>query len=286
MDCRSIMSSTCKQKIKNYQFVSSRIFDALIRFIHQIAVESNCIWHVENLVVRRLIHCSLFYSICFKSIPNAFNCTRDDQELSSPKPRLSANGPKSMKAFPVGALETGGPRRKSRSRWCASVRPMFGRTLGCAENYQRDEAVDVDYCQFPQDSVKPFYAFRHKLSCTSFKFANSCDFWRWLLGQSKPPSGRVHLMVITPHLFRHIRTQSMISNRSAENLKGLLPHIGTLPSHRLLRKKASSCSTTHSGRSSVIQWPQFSAMPPRTSVATRRHDSMAPMPRPRPRVPP
>jgi len=42
---------------------------------------------------------------------------------------------------------------------CASVRPMFGHTLGCADNYERDEAVDVGYCQFPQDSVKPVLRF-------------------------------------------------------------------------------------------------------------------------------
>jgi len=70
---------------------------------------------------------------------------------------------------------------------CASVRPMFGHTLGCADNYQRDEAVDVGYCQFPQDSVKPFYAFRYKLSCTSFKFANCCDFWLFILMLINPP---------------------------------------------------------------------------------------------------
>jgi len=71
------MSSTCKKKIKNYQFVISRIFDALIRFILNRIV----FLHVANLVVRWLIHCSLFCSFCFKFIANAFNCTRDDKEL-------------------------------------------------------------------------------------------------------------------------------------------------------------------------------------------------------------
>jgi len=126
MDCRSIMSSPCKQKIKNYQFVSSRIFDALIRFIHQIEVESDCIWHVANLVVRRAY--SLFVILfCLLQIhTKCIQLYRDDQELSSPKPRLGAIDPKSMKAFPVGALEAGRPRRKSRSR-CA---PACGRCSG------------------------------------------------------------------------------------------------------------------------------------------------------------
>ena len=53
---------------------------------------------------------------------------------------------------------------------------------------------------------------------------------------------------------------------------------------RLSLKKASSCSNTHSGRSSGIQWPQPSAIPPRTSLTTHRHDSIAAMPRPRPRA--
>jgi hypothetical protein len=52
-----------------------------------------------------------------------------------------------------------------------------------------DEAVDVGYCQFPQDSVKPLYVCGQEPSYTSFKLANCCDFWRWLLCQSKPLSG-------------------------------------------------------------------------------------------------
>jgi hypothetical protein len=51
-------------------------------------------------------------------------------------------------------------------------------------------------------------------------------------------------------------------------------------------KKANSCSTTHLGRSSGIQCPHPSAMPPRTSSATRLQDSIASIPRPRACGPP
>ena len=52
------------------------------------------------------------------------------------------------------------------------------------------------------------------------------------------------------------------------------------------QKKADNCSIIQSGRSSGIQWPHPSAMPPHTSAAKRLRDSTAPIPRPRPCGPP
>lgn len=52
-----------------------------------------------------------------------------------------------------------------------------GTPWGAPTTTRHDEGVDVGYYEFPQNSVKPFYAFGRELSYTSFKFANYCDFW-------------------------------------------------------------------------------------------------------------
>jgi hypothetical protein len=93
--------------------------------------------------------------------------------------------------------------------------------------------------------------------------------------QHSASTGTLSAPALTCHMYFRSRSTTKRRMGSAPS-----PHTSSCA------KKASSRSTTHSGRSSGIQWPQFSAIPPRTSVATRRHDSMAPMPRPRPRVPP